>query len=613
MLSCEQTSLDLAVDMLVLIVRKQPTWLHRVAQHSLLRELLRLLRQEGEVVVLVPAILVLASLLPALAAKIGQERDAFPELFTVFSRLCQYKYREAAGASELYAGHLTVALYSYFHRLYGMFPCNFLSHLRQHYYDTNTSPNSVFSVVISPMISSVRMHPLLVTQTREFERSTSRWKGLAELHDVVAECSRYALDSGDEVAGRPVQLYSEAGRRGAGQAAGLLDSPPEAAVEATPDNTPYTTPSKEFSHTRLPRPGLHVKNLTYKSPGPASPTKTVTSPTKDTSPFKFPGGEPGDAFFDTVPAAVLSKRDSLGLGLSSFPIRLKSQDAAVDTRPSPVRFTEQPQVQVSPVKPCAESAGVHRAALLSMAESQQDGAGETDAEVSSITGSLAGTTGLGGLSTRRITPHIFPDSSATSRTLSRISTECEAGEDRTGDRGGAEGGAESVSRLVSQVMRRVRRITLCEEEEESSGPGRALARSLSCPALSIASDTPSPATTEKLRFSSGTQTESPQPKPYEHLFPFALPLQGGVRNRSDPPDLKHLLDYYIEGAFSSTANRKDLKAQLKLLRSQLQFEIGRREILGSRNRRLLGFTKNVRELEEKVNSSIKIQTTLFSF
>ena len=60
MLSCEQTSLDLAVDMLVMIVRKQPTWLHRVAQHPLLRELLRLLRQEGELVVLVPAILVLA-------------------------------------------------------------------------------------------------------------------------------------------------------------------------------------------------------------------------------------------------------------------------------------------------------------------------------------------------------------------------------------------------------------------------------------------------------------------------------------------------------------------------------------------------------------------------
>merc|ERR1719347_2399471 len=46
-------------------------------------------------------------------------------------------------------------------------------------------------------------------------------------------------------------------------------------------------------------------------------------------------------------------------------------------------------------------------------------------------------------------------------------------------------------------------------------------------------------------------------------------------------------------------NQKDLKDELKLLKSQLQFEIGRREVLGARNRRLLGFTKNVRELEEQ--------------
>ena len=36
---------------------------------------------------------------------------------------------------------------------------------------------------------------------------------------------------------------------------------------------------------------------------------------------------------------------------------------------------------------------------------------------------------------------------------------------------------------------------------------------------------------------------------------------------------------------------------LILYRVQFLFEIGRREILGTRNRRLLGFTKNIRELE----------------
>ena len=38
---------------------------------------------------------------------------------------------------------------------------------------------------------------------------------------------------------------------------------------------------------------------------------------------------------------------------------------------------------------------------------------------------------------------------------------------------------------------------------------------------------------------------------------------------------------------------------LSILILQLLFETGRRELLGARNRRLLGFTKNVRELEEQ--------------
>ena len=69
----------------------------------------------------------------------------------------------------------------------------------------------------------------------------------------------------------------------------ILDSPPEAAVEATPNNTPYTTPVKDQGIRQpLPAPIQVSRNLSFKSPGPSSPTKSVKSPTKDTSLFKFP-------------------------------------------------------------------------------------------------------------------------------------------------------------------------------------------------------------------------------------------------------------------------------------------------------------------------------------
>ena len=72
-----------------------------------------------------------------------------PEMFELFSRLCQYKYKEERSLQErslqdVSATHLTAAIYSYFHRLYGMFPCNFLFFMRQQDYDHNNH-NGVFN------------------------------------------------------------------------------------------------------------------------------------------------------------------------------------------------------------------------------------------------------------------------------------------------------------------------------------------------------------------------------------------------------------------------------------------------------------------------------------
>ena len=135
-----------------------------------------------------PCLLILTSLLPAVSTKLGPQLN---ELFEVFGRLATLSWRE--GESTLASTHLTVGLYALFHRLYGMFPCNFLSWLRNQYPEQNSTSGGVFPTTVSPLLASVRLHPLLVTQSRDQERTATRWKGLSEVHDVVAECSRYCL------------------------------------------------------------------------------------------------------------------------------------------------------------------------------------------------------------------------------------------------------------------------------------------------------------------------------------------------------------------------------------------------------------------------------------
>ena len=75
-----------------------------------------------------------------------------------------------------------------------MFPCNFLSYLRVHYSENNRENHAVFIHTIKPMLNHVKMHPSLVTQTKDYEKNASRWKRM-ELHDIIVESSRYSLDN----------------------------------------------------------------------------------------------------------------------------------------------------------------------------------------------------------------------------------------------------------------------------------------------------------------------------------------------------------------------------------------------------------------------------------
>ena len=47
--------------------------------------------------------------------------------------LCSSCVPPPGNVSEVYMIHLHAGVYSLFHRLYGMYPCNFVSYLRAHY------------------------------------------------------------------------------------------------------------------------------------------------------------------------------------------------------------------------------------------------------------------------------------------------------------------------------------------------------------------------------------------------------------------------------------------------------------------------------------------------
>ncbi|XP_032671289.1 hamartin isoform X2 [Odontomachus brunneus] len=194
-----------ALTLLGHIARRQPTWLYKLANHALFRDLLKLLKVEADILPLLSALLLLVMLLPMLPAALG---PYLPEIFEVFGRLASYYHHQSSLLSSstlftsttvpnvidkerLYLIHLQVGLYSLFHRLYAMYPCNFISYLKQQY--TQRDQLATFTHTIRPMLDSVRMHPLLVTASKDTEISANRWKKM-EHHDIMAECGRFTLD-----------------------------------------------------------------------------------------------------------------------------------------------------------------------------------------------------------------------------------------------------------------------------------------------------------------------------------------------------------------------------------------------------------------------------------
>uniref|UniRef100_A0A3B4GSU2 Hamartin-like n=3 Tax=Pseudocrenilabrinae TaxID=318546 RepID=A0A3B4GSU2_9CICH len=170
------------------VVRKQPSWIHKIARYPLLLSLLKCLKTDTDVVVLITGVLVLITLLPMIP-QAGKQH--LWEYFDIFGRLASWNLKNPGHVSEVYLIHLHASVYSLFHRLYGMYPCNFVSYLRSHY--SMKENMETFEEVVKPMLEHVRIHPELVTGTKDHELDPTRWKKY-EIHDIVIECAKVSLD-----------------------------------------------------------------------------------------------------------------------------------------------------------------------------------------------------------------------------------------------------------------------------------------------------------------------------------------------------------------------------------------------------------------------------------
>ncbi|XP_078406307.1 TSC complex subunit 1b isoform X1 [Cetorhinus maximus] len=177
-----------AVTLLGHVIRREPTWIHKLFRAPVLVSLLKCLKTETEIVVLTTGVLVLIILLPMIPQA---GKQYLLDFFEIFGRLAAWNLRKPGQVPEVYLIHLHASVYALFHRLYGMYPCNFVSYLRSHY--SMKENMETFEEVVKPMLEHVRIHPELVTGTKDHELDPIKWKRF-ETHDIVIECAKVSLD-----------------------------------------------------------------------------------------------------------------------------------------------------------------------------------------------------------------------------------------------------------------------------------------------------------------------------------------------------------------------------------------------------------------------------------
>lgn len=180
------------------IVHRQPPWLHHITSHKILSHIIMVIKSDSEPVHVMQASMIIFSLMPMLPVQFGT--SALADTFEAFSVLAAQCTKRPSHIHESHLMYLKLSLQILFQYLYGMYPCNFLAYLRGFYgsQDNSRERLTVYTKTIRPLLQRTRVHPLLVTASKDAELSSARWKKM-QPYDILMECGQHTLDPKEHI------------------------------------------------------------------------------------------------------------------------------------------------------------------------------------------------------------------------------------------------------------------------------------------------------------------------------------------------------------------------------------------------------------------------------
>ncbi|EYC42760.1 hypothetical protein Y032_0519g2830 [Ancylostoma ceylanicum] len=181
------------LDLLGQIVQTAPSWTPKIALHPVFKAILQHSVATKELDECIGGLLFVTALLPHCSSL---PLDVLNAVFHAFTEGCQtYRYRwlmlDNKKSSDIWeradVAHIAFALREFFYAIYGVYPTNFISYLRNYFVDKagGTKRRDVATYVICPLLAGVRLHPNLVLVGKDKELSKDR-KNAGSVESIAA-------------------------------------------------------------------------------------------------------------------------------------------------------------------------------------------------------------------------------------------------------------------------------------------------------------------------------------------------------------------------------------------------------------------------------------------
>lgn len=198
--SIKEKKIMATLDLLGQIVQTAPSWTPKIALHPIFKSILQHSVNTRELDECIGILLFAAALLPHCSSF---PQDVLNALFHAFIEGCQtYRIKwltlDSRRSTDCWeradVAHIAFALREFFHAIYGIYPTNFISYLRNHFVDKNgtTRSRDVATYVICPLLAGVRLHPNLILVGKDKELSKDRWHQ-RESHDFLDDSRRVII------------------------------------------------------------------------------------------------------------------------------------------------------------------------------------------------------------------------------------------------------------------------------------------------------------------------------------------------------------------------------------------------------------------------------------